>query len=64
MSEYISDKGTLGRFVSIRLNAWRWMESKAAERYVPLPGVLAQLLDTALPRAGRLSSHLTVDKVV
>ena len=40
------------------------MKSKAAEREVPLHGVLEGLLDTALPKAGRLFPHLTVDKVV
>ena len=31
---------------------------------MPLHGILEQLLDTALPRAGRLFPYLTVDKVV
>jgi len=64
MAEDITAKGNLGRFVSIRPNAVRLLKSKAAEREVPLHGVLEQLLDTALPRAGRLFPHLTVDKVV
>ena len=31
---------------------------------MPLHGILEQLLDTALPKAGRLFPHLTVDRVV
>ena len=64
MAEDITAKGNLGRFVSIRPNRVRLLKSKAAEREVPLHGVLEQLLDTALPRAGRLFPYLTVDKVV
>ena len=64
MAEDITAKGNLGRFVSIRPNKVRLLKSKAAEREVPLHGVLEQLLDTALPKAGRLFPHLTVDKVV
>ena len=64
MAEDITAKGNLGRFVSIRPNAVRLLKSKAAEREVPLHGVLEKLLDTALPRAGRLFPYLTVDKVV
>ena len=64
MAEDITAKGNLGRFVSIRPNAVRLLKSKAAEREVPLHGVLEQLLDTALPTSGRLFPHLTVDKVV
>ena len=64
MAEDITAKGTLGRFVSIRPNAVRLLKSKAAEREVPLHGMLEQLLDTALPRSGRLFPHLSVDKVV
>ena len=64
MAEDITAKGNLGRFVSIKPNAVRLLKSKAAEREVPLHGVLEQLLDTALPRAGRLFPYLTVDKVV
>jgi integrase len=64
MAEDITAKGNLGRFVSIKPNAVRLLKSKAAEREVPLHGVLEGLLDTALPRAGRLFPYLTVDKVV
>jgi hypothetical protein len=64
MAEDVTAKGNLGRFVSIRPNAVRLLKSKAAEREVPLHGVLEQLLDTALPTSGRLFPHLTVDKVV
>ena len=42
----------------------RLLKSKAAEREVPLHGILEQLLDTALPTSGRLFPYLTVDKVV
>ena len=42
----------------------RLLKSKAAEREVPLHGVLEGLLDTALPKSGRLFPHLSVDKVV
>ena len=64
MAEDITAKGNLGRFVSIRPNAVRLLKSKAAERELPLNRILEQLLDTALPRAGRLFPYLTVDKVV
>ena len=64
MAEDVTAKGNLGRFISIKPNAVRLLKSKAAEREVPLHGVLEQLLDTALPRAGRLFPYLTVDKVV
>ena len=64
MAEDVTAKGNLGRFVSIRPNAVRLLKSKTAEREVPLHGVLEGLLDTALPRAGRLFPYLTVDKVV
>ena len=64
MAEDVTTKGNLGRFISIRPNAVRLLKSKAAEREVPLHGILEQLLDTALPRAGRLFPYLTVDKVV
>jgi len=64
MAEDITAKGNLGRFVSISPNAVRLLKSKAAEREVPLHGILENLLDTALPRAGRLFPYLTVDKVV
>ena len=64
MAEDVTAKGNLGRFVSIRPNAVRFLKSKAAEREVPLHGVLEGLLDTALPRVGRLFPYLTIDKVV
>ena len=64
MAEDITTKGNLGRFVSIRPNAVRLLKSRAAEREVPLHGVLEGLLDTALPKSGRLFPGLTVDKVV
>ena len=64
MAEDITAKGNLGRFVSIRPNAVRLLKSMAAEREVPLHGVLEQLLDTTLPTSDRLFPHLTVDKVV
>ena len=56
--------GNLGRFVSIRPNEVRLLKSKAAEREVPLHGLLERLLDTALPTSGRLFPGLTVDRVV
>ena len=40
------------------------LKSKAAEREVPLHGILENLLDTTLPTSGRLFPQLTVDKVV
>ena len=64
MAEDVTQKGNLGRFIHIRPNALRQLKSKAAEREVPLHGVLEQLLDAALPKTGRLFPHLTVDKVV
>ena len=64
MAEDITAKGNLGRFVSIRPNEVRLLKSKAAEREVPLHGLLETLLDTALPKSGRLFPQLSVDKVV
>ena len=64
MAEDITAKGNLGRFVSIRPNPVRLLKSKAAEREVPLHGVLENLLDTALPKSGRLFPNLSVDRVV
>ena len=62
MAEDVTAKGNLGRFISIRPNAVRFLKSKAAEREVPLHGVLEGLLDTALPTSGRLFPHLSVDR--
>ena len=64
MADDITTKGNLGRFVSIRPNAVRLLKSKAAEREVPLHGVLEGLLDTALPTSGRLFPYLSVDRIV
>jgi integrase len=64
MAEDVTAKGNLGRFVSIRPNAVRLLKSRAAEREVPLHGLLETLLDTALPKSGRLFPHLSVDRVV
>jgi len=62
-SDVIS-KGNLGLFIRIQPNAFRQLKSKAAEREVPLHAMLEQLLDTSLPKQGRLFPTLTVDKVV
>jgi integrase len=64
MADDITTKGNLGRFVSIRPNAVRLLKSKAAEREVPLHGILENLLDTTLPTSGRLFPQLSVDRVV
>ena len=64
MAEDITAKGNLGRFISIKPNRVRLLKSKAAEREVPLHGVLEQTLDTTLPTSGRLFPHLSVDRVV
>ena len=64
IAEDITAKSNLGRFVSISPNRVRLLKSKEAEREVPLHGVLEQLLDTALPKTGRLFPRHTVDKVV
>ena len=64
MAEDVTAKGNLGRFVSIRPNEVRLLKSKAAEREVPLHGILEDLLDTVLPTSGRLFPYLTVDRVV
>jgi len=64
MAEDITAKGNLGRFVCIRPNEVRLLKSKAAEREVPLHGLLETLLDTALPTSGRLFPQLSVDRVV
>ena len=62
-SDVIS-KGNLGRFICIQPNEVRQLKSKAAEREVPLHTKLEQLLDTSLPKQGRLFPTLTVDRVV
>ena len=62
-SDVIS-KGNLGRFIQIQPNEIRQLKSKAADREVPLHAKLEQLLDTSLPKQGRLFPTLTVDKVV
>ena len=64
MAEDVTQKGNLGRFIHIRPNAIRQLKSKAAEREVPLHDKLEQLLDTSLPKHGRLFPDLTVDRVV
>jgi integrase len=64
MAEDVNHKGNLGRFINIRPNAIRQLKSKAAEREVPLHQILEQLLDTSLPKQGRLFPYLTVDAVV
>ena len=64
MAEDVTAKGNLGRFISIKPNRVRLLKSKAAEREVPLHGILENLLDTNLPTSGRLLPHLSVDKVV
>jgi integrase len=48
MAEDVTAKGNLGRFVSIKPNRVRLLKSKAAEREVPLHGLLEGLLDTTL----------------
>jgi len=64
MAEDVTTKGNLGRFVSIRPNRVRLLKSRAAEREVPLHGLLEDLLDTILPKSGRLFPQLSVDRVV
>ena len=64
MAEDVTAKGNLGRFISIKPNRVRLLKSKAAEREVPLHGVLENLLATALPTSGRLFPQLSVDRVV
>jgi integrase len=64
IAEDITAKGNLGRFIRITPNAIRQLKSKAAEREVPLHQTLEQLLDTSLPKQGRLFPYLTVDAVV
>ena len=64
MAEDIRAKRNLGRFISIRPNPVRLLKSKAAERELPLHGVLENMLDTTLPTSGRLFPGLAVNKVV
>ena len=64
MASDVISKGNLGRFIQIQPNDVRQLKSKAAEREVPLHSMLEQLLDTSLPKQGRLFPTLTVDKVV
>ena len=60
----VISKGNLGRFIRIQPNAIPQLKSRAAEREVPLHQILEGLLDTSLPRTGRLFPRLTVDRVV
>jgi integrase len=60
----VISKGNLGRFIRIQPNEHRQLKSMAAEREVPLHSKLEQLLDTSLPKRGRLFPQLTVDRVV
>ena len=62
-SDVIS-KGNLGRFIRIQPNGFRQLKSKASEREVPLHAKLEHLVDTSLPKQGRLFPTLSVDKVV
>ena len=62
-SDVIS-KGNLGRFIQIQPNEFRQLKSKAAEREIPLHTKLEHLLDTSLPKQGRLFPTLSVGKVV
>ena len=64
MANDVICKGDLGRFIKLQPNEYRQLKSKAAEREAPLHQVLEQLLNTSLPRQGRLFPHLTVDRVV
>ena len=62
--DIIAIRVTLGGLFKSRPNAIRQLKSKAAEREVPLHQILEQLLDTSLPKQGRLFPYLTVDAVV
>ena len=64
MAEDVIHKGNLGRFIKIQPNAIRQLKSRAAAREVPLHQILERLLDTSLPRQGRLFANLSVDRVV
>jgi hypothetical protein len=64
MADDILTKGNLGRFVQLRPNPIRKLKSKAAQRKVPLHPVLEHLLDTRLPKTGRLFPGISVDRVV
>ena len=65
MAEDVTAKGNLGRFISIRPNRVRLLKSKAAEREVPLHGILENLLDTAPCQRQEGSSRTSaVDRVV
>ena len=63
LAEDVVSKGNLGRFVRVATNDIRQLNSKAAQREVPLHSILETLLDTALPTTGRLCPTMTVDKV-
>jgi len=64
LAEDVISKGNLGRFVRVAPNDIRQLQSKAAQREVPLHSILENLLDTTLPTTGRLFPTMTVDKVV
>ena len=62
--EDVTQKGNLGGFLKVRPNRYRLLKTKAAEREVPLHGVLERYLEAHLPSQGRLFPHLSVDRVV
>ena len=64
MASDVINKENLGRFIQIQPNEFRQLKSKAAEREVPLHAKLEHLLDTSLPKQGRLFPTVSVDKVV
>jgi len=64
MAQDITAKRNLGRYIMVKPNEIRLLKSKAAEREVPLHPILEQLLDSVLPKSGRLFPNFTVDRVV
>jgi integrase len=64
MASDVINKENLGRFIQIQPNEFRQLKSKAAEREVPLHAKLEHLLDTSVPKQGRLFPTVSVDKVV
>jgi integrase len=62
--DVVRKEDNLGAFLSVRENPLRSLKSKAAEREVPLHGLLERHLLPILPKSGPLFPALSVDRVV
>jgi hypothetical protein len=64
MAEDVTHKGNLGRFIQISQTLYGSSSQKQLNGKYALHQTLEQLLDTSLPKQGRLFPYLTVDAVV